>query len=74
MEADNENYQTNDVERDNDEFDQGSDHVNSHKASSDVEHSVNDYNYDFEQRNASRYLAALTCTINVLPRKGFFMQ
>ncbi|XP_050241295.1 zinc finger BED domain-containing protein RICESLEEPER 2-like [Quercus robur] len=69
MEADNENYQINDVERDDDEFDQGSDHVNSHKGSSDVEHSVNDYDYDFEQRNASQYLAALTCTINVLLEK-----
>ena len=74
MEADNENYQANDVERDSDacghEFDHGSDHGNSHGSSLDDKNSVNDYDYDSEQRNASRYLAVLTCTTDVLPRRG----
>ena len=78
MEADNENYQANDVERDSDacghEFDHGSDHGNSHGSSSDDKNSVNGYDYDSEQRNASRYIAVLTCTTDVMPRRGLFMQ
>ncbi|KAK7853972.1 zinc finger bed domain-containing protein daysleeper [Quercus suber] len=78
MEADHENYQTNDVESDGDacgdECDHGSDHGDSHGCSSDGESSVNDDDFDFEQRNASQFLGLLTCTRNVLPLEGLFMN
>uniref|UniRef100_A0A7N2R680 Transposase n=1 Tax=Quercus lobata TaxID=97700 RepID=A0A7N2R680_QUELO len=81
MEADHENYQTNDVESDGDacgdECDHGSDQGDSHGCSSDGESSVNDDDdddFDFEQRNASQFLGLLTCTRNVLPLEGMFMN
>ena len=78
MEADHENYQTNDVESDGDacgdECDHDSDHGDSHGCSSDGESSVNDDDFDFEQRNASQFLGLLTCTRNVLPLEGMFMN
>nr|POF08624.1 zinc finger bed domain-containing protein ricesleeper 1 [Quercus suber] len=74
MEADNENHQTNVVESGNDACGHECVHGNSHGSSSDGENSVNDDDYDFEQRNASRFLGLLTCTNDVLPLDGMFMH
>ena len=74
MEADNENHQTNVVESESDACGHECDHGNSHGSSSDGENSVNDDDYDFEQRNASRFLGLLTCTNDVLPLEGMFMH
>lgn len=78
MEADHENYQTNDVESDGDacgdECDHGSGHDDSHGCSSDGESSFNDDDFDFEQRNASQFLGLLTCARNVLSLEGMFMN
>jgi hypothetical protein len=48
--------------------------TNDVESDADSENSVNDYDYDFEQINSSRYLAVVTCSLNVLPRKGLFMR